>query len=48
MDPRIERARDEVNLAFRISGRIIQRKVGVGDKVQAGQTLALLDAEVER
>lgn len=42
------RARDEVNLAFRISGRIIQRKVGVGDKVQAGQTVALLDPEVER
>ena len=42
------RARDEVNLAFRIGGRIIQRKVGVGDMVQAGQTVALLDAEVER
>ena len=51
-DPKIAsghlRARDEVNLAFRIAGRIIQRKVGVGDKVQAGQTVALLDAEVER
>ena len=42
------RARNEVNLAFRISGRIIERKVGVGDKVEAGQTVALLDAEVER
>ena len=42
------RARDEVNLAFRIGGRIIQRKVGVGDMVEAGQTVALLDAEVER
>jgi RND family efflux transporter MFP subunit len=42
------RARNEVNLAFRIGGRIIQRKVGVGDMVQAGQTVALLDAEVER
>ena len=41
-------ARDEVNLAFRISGRIIERKVDVGDKVQAGQTVALLDPEVER
>ena len=51
-DPKVAsghlRARDEVNLAFRIGGRIIQRKVGVGDKVQAGQTVALLDAEVER
>lgn len=42
------RARDEVNLAFRIGGRIIQRKVGVGDKVEAGQLVALLDGEVER
>ena len=42
------RARDEVNLAFRISGRIMERKVGVGDMVKAGQTVALLDAEVER
>jgi RND family efflux transporter MFP subunit len=42
------RARNEVNLAFRISGRLIERKVGVGDMVQAGQTVALLDAEVER
>lgn len=42
------RARDEVNLAFRIAGRLIQRKVDVGDSVEAGQTVALLDAEVER
>src|SRR6478752_5333033 len=33
------RARNEVNLAFRIGGRIIQRKVGVGDMVQARQTV---------
>jgi RND family efflux transporter MFP subunit len=42
------RARNEVNLAFRIAGRIIQRKVGVGDTVRAGQTVALLDPEVEQ
>ena len=51
-DPKVAsghlRARDEVNLAFRIGGRIIQRNVDVGDKVQAGQTVALLDSEVER
>jgi RND family efflux transporter MFP subunit len=51
-DPKVAsghlRARNEVNLAFRIGGRIIERKVGVGDKVQAGQTVAVLDAEVER
>ena len=42
------RARNDVNLAFRISGRIVERKADVGDKVEAGQTVALLDAEVER
>ena len=42
------RARNEVNLAFRIGGRIIERKVSVGDMVKAGQTVALLDAEIER
>jgi len=51
-DPKVAsghlRARDEVDLAFRIGGRVIERKVDVGDMVQAGQTVALLDAEVER
>jgi RND family efflux transporter, MFP subunit len=42
------RARDEVNLAFRIGGRIIERKIGVGDRVEAGQLVAVLDSEVER
>src|SRR5678816_237407 len=42
------RARDEVNLAFRITGKLIQRTLDVGDKVEAGQTVALLDPEVER
>jgi RND family efflux transporter MFP subunit len=42
------RARDEVNLAFRIGGRMIERKLSVGDRVEAGQLVALLDSEVER
>jgi RND family efflux transporter MFP subunit len=42
------RARDEVNLAFRIDGRMIDRKVGVGDRVEPGQLVALLDDKVER
>src|SRR5215470_14680576 len=42
------RARDEVNLAFRIGGRMIERKLNVGDRVQAGQVVAVLDSEVER
>lgn len=51
-DPKVAsghiRARDEVNLAFRIGGRMIERRVGVGDRVQAGETVAVLDSEVER
>lgn len=42
------RARDEVSLAFRLSGKLIQRDLDVGDTVRAGQKVALLDAEVER
>lgn len=42
------RARDEVSLAFRIPGRVKERRVDVGDAVKAGQTVALLDPEVEQ
>jgi RND family efflux transporter MFP subunit len=42
------RARDEVNLAFRLSGKMIERTLDVGDKVQAGQTVARLDDQLER
>jgi RND family efflux transporter MFP subunit len=42
------RARDEVNLAFRLSGKLIQRTLDVGDKVKAGQTVARLDDQIER
>ena len=37
------RARDEASLGFRIGGRMIERPVNLGDRVQAGQTLARLD-----
>lgn len=42
------RARDEASLAFRIGGRILGRPVNVGDRVQAGQTIANLDALEEQ
>lgn len=42
------RARDEVNLAFRIPGKVIERKLEVGDEVRAGQTVALIDNKVEQ
>ncbi len=37
------RARDEASLAFRIGGRMIERRVNLGDRVQAGQTIAKLE-----
>src|SRR4029077_20521112 len=41
------RAENEVNLAFRIGGRIIERKGEVGDKVKPDQVLAKLDPQDE-
>ncbi len=38
------RARDEASLGFRIGGRMIERLVNLGDRVQAGQTIAKLEA----
>jgi RND family efflux transporter MFP subunit len=43
---RIE-ARDQASLAFRISGRIAERMVGIGAAVKDGQPLARLDPETE-
>jgi multidrug efflux pump subunit AcrA (membrane-fusion protein) len=37
------RAKDEVNLAFRIDGRVIERPVNVGDVLKPGQLVARLD-----
>ena len=41
------RAENEVNLAFRIGGRIIERKGEIGDKVEPDQVLAKLDPQDE-
>ena len=41
-------ARNQVNLAFRVGGRLIERRAGVGDKVSAGQLVARLDAQDAR
>lgn len=41
-------AQTEVNLSFRISGRIVERLVNVGDTVKAGQVIARIDPEPER
>jgi len=36
-------SRHEVNEAFRVGGKIVQRKVDVGQKVREGDVLAMLD-----
>jgi RND family efflux transporter MFP subunit len=44
---RIE-AEDEVALAFRISGRIIESDVKLGDRIKSGQLVARLESQNER
>ena len=39
------RAKDQVGLAFRLDGRIIERPVNVGDVLKAGQVVARLDPQ---
>ena len=41
---RIE-AEDEARLAFRLSGRMIERMVNTGDRVEAGQPIGRLEAQ---
>lgn len=38
------RARTEMNLGFRVSGKIVERVVNVGDRVKVGDLLARVDA----
>ena len=40
-------AQTEVNLGFRIDGRMVERLVNVGDRVEAGQVIARLDPTTE-
>lgn len=42
------RADDEPSFAFRLGGRVIERPVNVGARVEAGQVLAKLDPENEQ
>jgi membrane fusion protein, multidrug efflux system len=42
------RAREEVNLGFRIDGKLVERLVSVGDKIVVGQVLARLDPQNEQ
>jgi RND family efflux transporter MFP subunit len=47
MTGRIE-AKDEVNLAFRIAGRLLENDLRQGDRVQAGQVIARLEPQNEQ
>jgi multidrug efflux pump subunit AcrA (membrane-fusion protein) len=42
------RAKDQVGLAFRLDGRMIERLVNVGDVVTAGQVVAKLDPMIQQ
>jgi RND family efflux transporter MFP subunit len=42
------RAKDQVNLAFRLDGCIIERNAGVGDVIAAGKVVAKLDSQNEQ
>lgn len=41
-------AQDDVALAFRVGGQLVERTVSVGDQVRTGQVVARLDAVNER
>mgnify|MGYP001036966525 FL=1 len=40
----VVRARTEMNLGFRVNGKIIERKVDIGQRVKPGDVLARMDA----
>jgi len=42
------RAKDQVNLAFRLDGRVVERPVNVGDVLKAGQVVAKLDPQIQQ
>ncbi len=42
------RAQDEVSLAFRIDGKLIERPVNIGDRVAAGQLVGRIDPQNEQ
>lgn len=42
------RAQDQVNFAFRLDGRLLERLVGVGDVIQPGQVIGRLDPLIQK
>jgi RND family efflux transporter MFP subunit len=41
-------AQDQASLAFRLDGRLIERKVNVGDTVKPGQVIARLESQIQQ
>lgn len=41
-------SKNEVDLAFRIGGRVVERAVNIGDRLEAGQLIARLDSQDEQ
>jgi membrane fusion protein, multidrug efflux system len=39
------RARDQFNIAFRLGGRVLERRANLGDAIAAGQVVARLDSQ---
>jgi RND family efflux transporter MFP subunit len=42
------RARDEISLAFRIDGKLVERSVNLGDRITVGRLVARLDSQNEQ
>ena len=42
------RAKDQINLAFRLDGRMIERPLNVGDTITPGQPVARLDPQIQQ
>src|SRR5262245_45520972 len=41
------KARDEISLAFRIDGKMIERPVGLGDRIGVGRLVARIESQTE-
>lgn len=42
------RAQDQVSFAFRLDGRLVERRINVGDAVQPGQVIGRLDPQIQQ
>ncbi len=42
------RAQDQVSFSFRLDGRLVERRINVGDAVQPGQVIGRLDPQIQQ